>query len=115
MAYDSLVLLVLSRQEAGDVCQGDDRNVVGIAVADETSGFVTGIAVQHACHEIRLIGHDTYADAFDPAKAHYNIFCKFFLNLYEGTLIYDAVNDVMDVITLIAVLWDHVFQRFIEL
>ena len=80
---DSLVFLIFSGKESGNVSQCNDRNVVSVAVADKAGSLITGIAVQNAGHIIWLVGYDTYGDSLQTSKSNNNVFGKFFLYFYE--------------------------------
>ena len=83
MTDDSLVFLIFSRKESGNVSQCNDRNVVSVTVADKAGSLITGIAVQNAGHIIWLVGYDTYGDSFQTTKSNNDVFGKFFLYFYE--------------------------------
>ena len=65
---DAAVLLVDAGQEAGDVQQGDDRDVEGVAHLDEAGGLLGGLDVQHAGQRLRLVGDDADHLAVQPGQ-----------------------------------------------
>ena len=58
MPDDAVVLLGDPGQVAGDVHEGHDWQVEGVAVTDEAAGLVRGIDVEAARHDLGLIGDD---------------------------------------------------------
>eukprot|EP00293_Proteomonas_sulcata_P002249 CAMPEP_0184326388 /NCGR_PEP_ID=MMETSP1049-20130417/142538_1 /TAXON_ID=77928 /ORGANISM="Proteomonas sulcata, Strain CCMP704" /LENGTH=64 /DNA_ID=CAMNT_0026648581 /DNA_START=1096 /DNA_END=1290 /DNA_ORIENTATION=- len=60
MADDAVVLLRDSWQESWHVHQSDDRDVEGIAEADEAASLARGINVKASGQVLRLIGYDPH-------------------------------------------------------
>ena len=63
------MFLIEARQESGHVNKGDNRDIEGIAGADETGGFVGRIDVQAAPHKTGIVGHHADHHAVEAAKA----------------------------------------------
>ena len=66
---DAAVLLSGARQEARHVHQRHDRNVERVAEADEAGGLAAGVDVQHAGHELGLVGDDADRLAVEAGEA----------------------------------------------
>jgi hypothetical protein len=58
VANDFLVLLPGCGHEAGDVDEGDERDVEVVAKADEAGGLGRGLAVREAGEHRALVGDD---------------------------------------------------------
>ena len=65
VADDAAVLLLDAGHEAGDILEGDERDVEGVAEADEARALDAGVDVEHAGEERGLVGDDA-----DRAAGH---------------------------------------------
>ena len=68
VADDAAVLLLHAGQEAGHVHEGQQRNVEGVAEADEARRLVGGVDIQHAGLHAGLVGDDADGAAVMRAK-----------------------------------------------
>jgi hypothetical protein len=66
---DAAVFLRGARHEARDIDEGDDRNVEGVAEADEAGGLDRGLDVQAAGQHQRLVGDDADRMTIHAAEA----------------------------------------------
>ena len=73
MFDDAIIFLRGAGKEAGHVNKGDDRNVKGIAEADEAPCLFRTVDIEHARQHQRLVGNDTHGASLDPAKADNDI------------------------------------------
>ena len=62
------ILLGCARQEARHVDKRHDRDVEGVAEADEARGLAGGVTVEHACQHHRLVGDEADGAAGDAAE-----------------------------------------------
>jgi hypothetical protein len=73
VADDAAVFLLDARQEARHIDEGDDRDVEGVAEADEARGLVGGVDVEHAGLHRGLVGDDADAVAADAPEADHDV------------------------------------------
>ena len=68
VADDAVVLLLGPGQEAGHIVEDDQRDVEGVAEADEAGGFDAGVDVERAGQMPRLVGDDADRVPVEPAE-----------------------------------------------
>ncbi|MPM37910.1 hypothetical protein SDC9_84530 [bioreactor metagenome] len=115
VADDAAVLLGDARQEAGDVDEGDQRDVEGVAEPDELRALVGGVDVQHAGHHTRLVRHDADGVPVDAGEADDDVLRVAGLDLEEVGVVDDAPDDLPDVVALLALGRYDVAQRLVRL
>ena len=54
------MLLVDSGEEAGDINEGEDWDVEGVAESDESCSLDSGVDVDDSCVELGLVSDDSY-------------------------------------------------------
>ena len=69
VADDPAPLLLGAREEAGHVAERDQRDVEGVAGADEAAGLAARVDVEHAGELIRLVADDPDAVAVQTREA----------------------------------------------
>ena len=69
MEDDAALLLRGAGQEAGHVDERDDRDVEGVAEADEARGLDRGVDVEDAGERARVVGDDADGMAAEPGEA----------------------------------------------
>jgi hypothetical protein len=102
VADDAAVLLGDAGQEAGDVDQGDQRDVERVAEPDELARLVGGVDVEDAGHDARLVRDDADAAAVDPAEADHDVLGVAGLDLEEVLRGRRGGDDLADVVALVA-------------
>ena len=60
MADDAAVLLLRAGKKAGNVFEGDERNVEGVTEAHEARTFVRRVDVEDTGEKCRLVGDDPH-------------------------------------------------------
>ena len=90
MADDAAVLLLGAGEEAGHVFKRDQRDVEGVAEADEARRLGRGVDVEHAGEERRLVGDDADGAAIQPREADDDVAREVLLHLEEVAVIDDA-------------------------
>jgi len=98
---DAVVFLVGAGQEAGDVDERDDRNIEGVAGADEARSLLRRVDIQTAGELGRLVGDDADADPVDTAEADDHVHRAPGLHLEELVVIEDAADDLVHVVGLV--------------
>ncbi len=58
MADDTRPFLIRAGHIAGNVGEGQQRDIKGIAETDEAGGLVGGVDIQNAGSELRVVGDD---------------------------------------------------------
>ena len=111
---DGAVLLLRARQEARDVHQGDERNVEGVAEADEARGLAGRVDVQHAGQHVGLVRDDTDAAAVHVREAHDDVLGEILVDLEETVVVHDAADDAVHVVGLVRIVRDDVVQGVVR-
>ena len=83
------ILLLDPGQETRHIDQREQRNVEGIAEADEARGFVGGIDVERARQHVGLVGDDADRAALQAAEADHDVRREAGLNLQEILVVDD--------------------------
>ena len=98
---DAVPLLVGAGQEAGDVDEGEHRDVERVAGAHEPGRLLRGVDVQGAGELHRLVGHDADRAALDPAEADEDVRREQRLHLEELAVVEDVLDDGVHVVGLV--------------
>ena len=98
MFDDAAELLCGAGQEAGDIDEGDDRNVECVTETNESSGFDARVDVEAARQHVRLIGDDADRRTCDSRQTNDDILCVAFLDLEEDRIVDDLRDDLLDVV-----------------
>src|SRR5487761_945928 len=92
-ADDAGVLLRDAGQEPGDVDEGEDRDVEGVAGADEPGGLLRGVDVEAAGQVQRLVGDHPHGGAGDAAEAGDDVAGETLVALAEAAVVEDGLDD----------------------
>src|SRR5487761_1232899 len=95
---DAAMLLLGAGKEARNVFERDERNVEGIAEADEARGLDAGVDVENPGEIRRLIGHDAHRTAIQTGESYDDIARVVFLNFEEIAIIDNVLDGVFDVV-----------------
>ena len=95
---DSAVLLLRAGQKAGDVFEGDQRNVEAVAEAHEARAFDRGVDVERAGQHRGLIGDDADGLAVEARESDDDVLRVVLVDLEEIAVVDDRVNDVLHVV-----------------
>ena len=98
LTNDTSVLLVDTGQESGDINEGDERNVEGIAEADETSTLDGGVDIEAAGLLERLVGDDTNGSALHATETNDEVLGEVGGGLEEVVVIDDHVDDLLHIV-----------------
>ena len=106
VADNAAVLLLDAGHEAGDVFEGDERNVERIAETHEACGLDAGVDVENASEKCRLVRDDPHSPAGHAREADDEIAREVFMDLKEISpaslvLIDHARDDVDHVVGLV--------------
>ncbi len=101
---DPAVLLSHARHEAGDVGEGDQRDVKGIAESDKPGRLYRGIYVQHASQIQRLLRYHAYWPAVHPGKSNDDVGSKQAVDLHEVAFVHHLSDYLLHIIGLRGVL-----------
>ncbi len=97
---DAAPFLLRAGKEAGNVLQGDERDVEGVAEADETGALDRGIDVENTRHVEGLVRDDTHDVPVQARESDDDILGPQGLHLEERAVIDDEVDDLVDVVRL---------------
>jgi len=113
VADDAAVLLRHAGQEAGDVDQRDQRDVVDVAGADEPRGLVGGVDVQHAGHHRGLVGDDAHGEPAEVCEPADEVRRELPHVLQEHAVVHQARDDLVHVVGGARILRDDPVQRLV--
>ena len=98
MADDTVIFLRVSRKEARNIFESNQRNVETVAETDETARLVAGINIEHSGKVGRLIGDDTYRTTCQTCKTNEDILGKIRHNFKEIAVVYHSLDDIFHII-----------------
>ena len=107
---DAVVLLLGSRQEAGNVHQHDDRHVETVAGPDEPRGLLRGVDVEATGELGRLVRHDADRPTVHSPEADNDVLRVTGLHLEELVIVEDPGDHLMHVVGLIRRIRDQGVQ-----
>ena len=90
MADDAAPLLARAGQEAGDVAERQQRDVVGVAGADEAGGLLRGLDVEDAGEVLGLVADDPDGVAVETREAADDVLREVLVHLEELAVVDDA-------------------------
>ena len=98
VADDTVIFLRVSRKEARNIFESNQRNVETVAETDETARLVAGINIEHSGKVGRLIGDDTYRTTCQTCKTNEDILGKIRHNFKEIAVVYHSLDDIFHII-----------------
>ncbi len=101
MADDAAELLCGARKEAGNILEGQNRNVERVAEAHETRALHRRVDIQAAGQIGGLIGDDAHGTPVQPREAHHDVAGEVLMDFEEFAVIDHAMNDIGDVVGLV--------------
>ena len=113
MGDDAAVFLLRAAEEAGHIDKRDQRNVEGVAEADETRRLAGGVDVQDAGQHLRLVGDDSDALAAHVGESHQDVAGEVGMYFKELAVIYDALDDSVHVVGLVGAVGNDFVQRIV--
>ena len=114
VADDPAPLLARSRQEAGDVAEREQRDVEGVAEADEAGALLGRVDVEHA-GELRGLVAD-YADRppVQPREPDDDVAREVLVDLEELAVVDHVGDDVAHVVRLVGVVRNDVVKGLVH-
>ena len=100
MPDDAAPLLIGAGQIAGHIHQGEQRNIEGVAKANETGGLIRCVDIKSAAHDHGLVGDDADHVAVETGEAHNDILGKKRMGLKEDAIVNYGGNDIFYIIGL---------------
>ena len=97
---DPAPLLLGAGEEAGHVDEGDERDVEGVAGADEAGGLRRRVDVEHPGERLRLVPDDPDRVTSEPGEAADDVLGVALLDLQELTVVDDLRDHLLDVVGL---------------
>ena len=107
---DCIVLLCSAGQEAGNVHEGNDGDIEGIAEAHEACTLAAAVAVQHTGQLLGLVGNDTHALTVETGETDNQVLGIVGLNLEELAIVNDTGNNLVHVVGHVGVVGDDIVQ-----
>ena len=101
---------VVPGQEAGHVAEREDRDVERVAGADEPSGLLRGVDVEHAGELVGLVADDPDAVAVQAREPADDVARVVLVDLEELAVVDDVADDVAHVVGLVRAVGDDVVQ-----
>ena len=100
-------------EEAGHVLEGDERNVEGVAEADEPGALDRRVDVEHAGQHRRLVGHDPDRLPAEAGESDEQVAGVLALHLEEVAVVHHAADHVVHVVGLAGECRDDVEQGLV--
>src|SRR5271167_3250398 len=110
VADDAPVFLLDAGQETGNVNEGQQRQVEGIAEAYEARHLVRGVNVEHTRQYARLAGHDAHGSSLHTSKTDHNVGGKAGLDFEEILVVDNALEDAANVVGDFGVCGHHMIE-----
>ncbi len=101
MEDHSVVFLTGAGEESGHVYQRYDGYVECVAEAHEACGLAGCVAVEHACQEFGLVGHDADTLSVEAGEADDDIACVVALDFKEFAVVDNRADDFIHVVRLV--------------
>ena len=98
---DPAELLLRAGEEAGDVLEGDERDVEGVAEADEARPLRRGVDVEDAGEEVGLVRDDADRAPAEPREADDEVLREVGVDLEELAVVDDAPDQLLHVVGLV--------------
>ena len=114
MGDDAAVLLRRARQEARNVYQRDQRNVEGVAETHEPRCLAAGVDVQHAGHELGLVGDDAHRLTVETGEAGDDVLRVARRRFEVFAVVDDGLDDLGHVVRLVGVVGDDLVERVFQ-
>mmetsp|Transcript_31400 Transcript_31400/g.100205 ORF Transcript_31400/g.100205 Transcript_31400/m.100205 type:complete len:376 (-) Transcript_31400:367-1494(-) len=111
MADYSAILLCRPGEEAGDVHEGDERDVEGVAEPHEARRLLRRIDVQTASQMTWLIGDDAHGPAVEAREAHDDVPSVLWHDLEHLPAVHDLLQHAVHVVGRVGVRRDEGVQR----
>ena len=100
-----------SRHEPGDIYECHKRDIESITEPNKPSSFVSSINIEHPCHLICLIGHDSNTLAIESGEANYYVGSEIMVHSQEFAVIDHLRDDVHNVVWLISFVRHNTSER----
>ncbi len=114
MLDDPAVLLGRPREEARHVDEGQQRDVEGVAEADEARSLDRGVDVEAAGEDRGLVRHDADGPPVHPREPDDDVSRVVLLDLEEIPVVRDLPDHVPDVVRLRRDVGDHLVQALVR-
>src|SRR5438105_3590395 len=113
MLDEAAIFLRHAGQKAGDIDEGQERNIEAVAEADEARGLAAGIRIENARQYHRLVGDNAHRSPLHAPKADDDVSGESLLDLEEIALIDDFEDQFLDIVRLIGIARHKRVERFI--
>jgi len=100
---DSSEFLLGSGEKTGNIFEGDERNVEGVAEAHEARALHRGVDIENTSEEGRLIADMPTGRPSRRAKPTTRFFRIMFVNFEEVSIVDDGVDGIFHVIGLLGI------------
>src|SRR5260370_28052015 len=95
---DAAKFLLGAGEKTGNILEGDERNVEGVAETDKARALHGSVNVENAGEKRRLIADDADGAAVEAVEADDKIFRVMFVDFEEISIVNNRVEDVLDVV-----------------
>src|SRR5207245_5355725 len=106
----TVVFLIYSRQEPGNIHQGQDRDVERIAESDEACSLDGGIDVKGSSVNFGLVRHDPIRVSVESGESDDDILSPERLYLEQFASIDDPGYDIPDIVRLVGVVRQDIVE-----
>ncbi len=107
------MLLAHAGKKPRNVLERDERNVEGVAEADEPRALDRRVDVETSGENGGLIGHNPGGPPAHTCEADDQVRREMLMNFQKRPIVYDRANEIVHVIGLIRLLWDQAVERVI--
>lgn len=112
MLDDPVPLLGRTREEPGDIAEGNNGDLEGVAESNESGGFNRCVDVQTASKDLRLVRDNTNRLALNLNKSSEDIFGVGWHNLVELVPVSYRLDSNLHIVGLVRVVRDNVVKDF---
>ena len=114
LTNNTVVLLVDTGEETGDIDEGHDGDVEGIAEADETGTLDGGVDIQATGKFERLVGDNTDSATFHATETDDNVLSEIGGDFEELVVIDDHLQELLHIVGHVGVSRDNVHESGIS-
>ena len=114
MGDHAAVLLGRTRQEARNVHQRHDRDVERVAETHEARSLAAGVDVQHAGHELGLVGDDAHRLAVETREAGDDVLGIACGRFEELAVVDDGLDHLGHVVGLVGAVGNDLVERILQ-
>ncbi|VTR68662.1 conserved hypothetical protein [Desulfosarcina cetonica] len=114
VADDAAPFLLAAGQVAGNVGNGQQRDVEGIAEPNEARGLVRGVDVQATGHDHGLVGDNAHATSVEAGKGGQDVGGEILVGFEVLAIVNDGFDDIPYVVGLVGAVRNDVVEGVLD-